>query len=82
MEPIDSNLEYIASENRDPRKRFNWLYIFPALGVLWLLYLLLSVIFQLPASGIIDPVMSFVLVLFFVVAGLMFWALAPKENRQ
>jgi len=82
MEPIDSNLEYIASEQRNPRKRFNWLYLVPALGVLWLLYLLVSVIFQLPANGIVDPIMSFMLLFLFVVVGLLFWALSPKENRQ
>lgn len=82
MEPIDSNLEYRASERRNPRKRFNWLYIIPALGLLWLLYLLVSVIFQMPITGIVSPVMSFMIVLLFVGVGLVFWALFPQENRQ
>jgi hypothetical protein len=82
MEPIDSDLEYIVHKQEvDPRKRFNWLYLFPALGVLWLLYLIISVIFQLPVSGVVDPVMSFMILLFFLVAGGLFWAFAPRSNR-
>ena len=82
MEPIDSDLEYMVSEREaDPRKRFNWLYLFPALGALWLIYLIVSIIFQLPVTGVVDPVMSFMILLFFLVAGGLFWALAPRVNR-
>jgi hypothetical protein len=82
MEPIDSDLEYIVNEREvDPHKRFNWLYLFPALGALWLLYLVVSVIFQLPVTGVVDPVMSLMIVIFFLLAGGMFWALAPRSNR-
>jgi fatty acid desaturase len=83
MEPIDTDFEYVASKSRetDPRKRFNWMYIIPILGLLWLLYLTLAVIFQWPVTGVVDPVMSIMLVVFFVFVGLLFWALAPRAKR-
>lgn len=84
MEPIDSDLEYPVHERRevDPGKRFNWLYILPGLGALWLLYLVVSVVFQLPVTGVVDPVMSFMIVLFFIFVGLLFWAMAPRVHRH
>ncbi|GER92049.1 hypothetical protein KDW_62110 [Dictyobacter vulcani] len=80
MEPLNSDYEVVARASH-PRARFNWLYIFPVLGGLWLLYLLAAAVFQFSISDVIDPIMSFMLVLFFVLAGLLFWALAPKANR-
>ncbi len=84
MEPIDTNFDYVASRSREanPRARFNWLYILPTLGMLWVLYLILAVIFQWPLSAQVDPVMAIMMVLFFVTVGLLFWALAPKSNRN
>jgi len=83
MEPIDTDFEYVASQSRavDPRKRFNWLYILPILGILWVVYLTLAVIFQWSVNGVLDGVMSFMLVIFFLFVGLLFWAMAPKSNR-
>jgi hypothetical protein len=85
MEPIESEQEYAArvpSYEANPRKRFNWLHVITVLGAIWLLFLLVSIIFQLPISGFVGPVMSIMLLLFFVVAGLLFWAMAPKANRE
>lgn len=83
MEPIDSDLEYIARKPYDtnPAARFNWLYIFPALGVLWLLYLVAAVIFQWPVTGVVDPVMIFMIVLLVLAVGGLFWAFAPKNHQ-
>ena len=83
MEPIDTDFEYETGRSRELnlRSRFNWLYIIPILGVLWVVYLTLAVIFQWPVNGIIDPVMTFMIVLFFAFVILLFWAMAPKENR-
>jgi hypothetical protein len=83
MEPIDTDFEYTASSSRelDLRSRFNWLYIIPILGVLWVAYLTLAVIFQWPVTGIVDPVMTLMIVVFFTFVILLFWAMAPKENR-
>lgn len=80
MEPLDNEYEYVAREH-NPRARFNWLYIFPTLGGLWLLYLASAAIFQFPVTGAVDPVMSLMIVMFFVLAGLLFYAMAPRANR-
>ncbi len=83
MEPIDTDFDYVASRSRqaNPRARFNWLYILPTLGLLWVAYLILAVIFQWSLSGQVDGVMAIMMLLFFVTVGLLFWAFAPKSNR-
>jgi fatty acid desaturase len=83
MEPIDTDFEYVASKSQeaDPRKRFNWMYIIPVLGLLWLLYLTLAIIFEWPVTGVVDPVMTIMIVVFFVFVGLLFWALAPRAKQ-
>jgi hypothetical protein len=83
MEPIDTDLEYATSSSRelDFRSRFNWLYIIPSLGLAWLAYIILAVIFQWPVSGIVNPLMVLMIVVFFAFVTLLFWAMAPKENR-
>ena len=80
MEPLDSDLQYVVYPS-NPRSRFNWLYILPALGTVWLLYLTGAAIFEWPVYGIVDTVMGLFIVLFLVMAALFLWALAPKENR-
>jgi hypothetical protein len=80
MEPLDSDYEYVVYRS-DPKARFNWLYIIPTLGVFWLLYLFAAAAFQFSVSSVVDTVMGLMLVVLFVVAGILFWALAPKENR-
>jgi hypothetical protein len=81
MEPFDSEQEEYVVYRSDPKTRFNWLYIVPTLGVLWLLFLVASAAFQWPISSVVSPVMSFMLLLLLITAGLLFWAMAPKENR-
>ncbi len=81
MEPLDTDLEYVDRRETNPAARFNWLYIIPGLGLLWLLYLIGAAIFQWPVGSIVDPIMGFMLVLFFVAIGLLFWALAPRAHR-
>jgi fatty acid desaturase len=80
MEPLDSDYEVVAREP-NPQARFNWLYLFPALGVLWMALLASAAIFQFPLTSVIDPVMGFMLVLFFVLAGLLFWTHAPGAKK-
>jgi hypothetical protein len=83
MEPIDTDFDYIAQQSRktDLRARFNWLYILPILGVLWVVYLILAVIFEWPLSGQVDTIMVLIVLLSLVIVGLLFWAMAPKSNR-
>ena len=80
MEPLDSDLEYVIQPS-NPKARLNWLYILPALGTLWLLYLMGAAAFQWPVSGVVGTVMGLFIVLFIVMAALLLWAMAPKENR-
>lgn len=82
MEPIDTDFDYVARQSReaDPRARFNWLYILPTLGVLWVAYLILAVIFQWPLAGQVDPIMTLIVLLFIVMIGILFWALAPRQR--
>ncbi len=84
MEPIDTDFDYVAQQSRktDLRARFNWLYILPILGVLWVVYLILAVIFQWPLAGQVDTIMVLMVLLFLVIVGLLFWAMAPKSNRE
>ena len=83
MEPIDTDFDYVAQQSRktDLRARFNWLYILPILGVLWVVYLILAVIFEWPLSGQVDTIMVLIVLLSLVIVGLLFWAMAPKSNR-
>jgi len=81
MEPLNTDLEYVDRREANPAARFNWLYIIPGLGLLWLLYLLGAAVFQWPVSSVVDPVMGFMILLFFVAVGLLFWVMAPRVRR-
>ena len=86
MEPLNSDLDYVVRERRQSRfasrnARFNWLLIFPALGVLWLLYLLGAALFQWPVSNVVSPVMVLMVFLFFALVASLFWALASGVGR-
>lgn len=80
MQPFDSDLEYVVYRS-DPKSRLNSLYILPGLGAVWLLYLIGAAILQWPVSGVVNTVMGLFIVLFIVMAALLLWAMAPKENR-
>lgn len=80
MEPLDSDLEYVVYQS-NPKSRFNWLYVLPALGAVWLLYLMGAAAFQWPVTGVVNSVMGLFIVLFLVMAALLLWAVAPRENR-
>jgi len=86
MEQIDSDYEYRAAARQEPgeaelKKRFNWLYVIPILGSLWLLFLFVAAVFQVPISAVVNPIMTIMILIFLLMGGLLFWALAPKSNR-
>lgn len=86
MEPLNSDLDYVVRERHSSRfasrnARFNVLLVFPALGALWLLYLLGAALFQWPVSDVVSPVMVLMIFLFFALVILLFWALAPGVGR-
>lgn len=80
MEPLDS--DYVVQRRENPRARFNWLYIIPALGVAWIVYLVLAASLQWSITSAIAPIMSLMILGFFVIAGLLFFAFAPRANRK
>jgi len=84
MEPIDTDFDYVARQSReaDPRARFNWLYMLPVVGILWVVYLSLAVIFEWPLSNIVDQVMMLSVLFFLVIVGLLFWAVAPRATQS
>ena len=82
MEPIETDFDYVAQQSQNPRARFNWLYIIPTLGIVWLVFLFASALFQWPITSIVNPIMSFMLVVFFVLVALLFYAMAPRSNRE
>lgn len=86
MEPLDTDFEYVVREPRQARNlsrhgRFNILLLFPALGVLWLLYLALSALFQWNISATINPILGFMIVVFIVLVLGLFWATNPNTKR-
>lgn len=82
MEPIETDFDYVAQQSQNPRGRFNWLYIIPTAGIIWLLFLLAAALFQWPISDAINPIMSLMIVVFFVIVALLFYALSPRANRE
>lgn len=83
MEQLDTDLEYSANKTHtDSGKRLNWLYFLPILGLLMVVLLALSAIFQFSIDSIVNTIMSLFIVLFFVFVGLLFWAARPAANRQ
>lgn len=86
MEQIDSDLDYVVQQREaqraNPDGRFNWLLVVPTLGMLWLLYLLLAAIFQWPVTGVVDPIMSIMILVFFGTVALLFWAYAPRVKKS
>ncbi|HEV2579255.1 MAG TPA: hypothetical protein VGT44_00265 [Ktedonobacteraceae bacterium] len=84
MEPLDSDLEYIARGPRSatPGSRLNFLLIFPILGFLLILTFIGAAIFQWDISDLIDSLVGLLLLLFVAFIGMMFWALAPRTNES
>ncbi len=89
MEPLETDVDYekLAQAPRGRRAikrdtRFNILLIFPALGLLWLLYLAGAALFQWSATDIANPVLGFMIVVFAVFIIVLFWAFAPGAKKQ
>ena len=84
MEPLDTDFEYVVREQRQRgslsrNARYNVLLLLPALGVLWLLYLLGAAVFQWPVSGVVNPVMTIMLLVFLAIVLGLFWASSAKK---
>ena len=89
MEPLDTDFEVVARESASRRRRafsanarYNILLIFPALGVVWLLYLIGAAVFQWPVTGVVNGVMTLMIFLFILAALGLFWASAPRRRQE
>jgi protein-S-isoprenylcysteine O-methyltransferase Ste14 len=85
MEPLDTDYAQSPSARRraaDPARRYNWLLIFPIVGVLVVLLFASAGFFQLNLSPIIDGLMGFLIVLFALFVVVIFWAAAPRRSEQ
>jgi len=84
MEPLDTDMEYMVREPRaaTPGSRTNVLLVLPILGLILLLVFIAAAVFQLDLSDLIDSLMGLMLLFFFVLIALLFWALAPQSHRS
>lgn len=84
MEPLDTDLDYIVREQTAPKpgSRMNALLIFPILGTLLVLLFILSAIFQIDLSDVVDTIIGLLILFFALFVVLMFWAKSPGANKQ
>lgn len=82
MEPLDTDLDYTQEESPSkPGSRMSALLIFPVLGFLFVLLLIAAVLFQIDLSDLISPFMGLMMLLFFVVVIMLFWALSYRASQ-
>ena len=82
MEPLDTDLEYVRSGRRParPGSRFNVMLILPILGLLLVLVFIGAAVFQWDLSQFIDSLIGLLIIMFFVIVAMLFWAGAPKTR--
>lgn len=82
MEPLDTDLEYSQEERpANSGSRMSALLIFPILGAIVLLVFIAAMVFQLDLSDLISPFMGLLMILFFAVIIMLFWALSPRADQ-
>jgi membrane-bound ClpP family serine protease len=83
MEPLDTDVDYPTYQARSvsPRTRFNWLLIFPTIGLLLIVIFILAVIFQFDLSAVVDTLIGLMILFFVLIVAGLFWALAPRANN-
>ena len=83
MEPLDTDLQAMVRGPRPatPGSRLNALLILPIFGLLLMLVFVIAAIFQLDLSELIDSLMGLVTLFFFVLVGMLFWAMAPRGHN-
>lgn len=84
MEPLDTDLDYVAREPTAPKpgSRVNALLIFPILGALLVLLFILSAIFQIDLSDVVDTIIGLLILFFALFVVLIFWAKAPGADKR
>jgi uncharacterized membrane protein YGL010W len=83
MEPLDTDLEYVRSGQRQtrPGSRYNVMLIIPILGLLLVMVFIGAAIFQRDLSQLIDSLIGLLIIMFFVIIGMLFWAGAPRTRE-
>ncbi|MBX5448678.1 hypothetical protein [Thermogemmatispora sp.] len=85
MEPLESDYTPLPSRRRraaDPTRRYNWLYLFPVVGILVVLLFASAGLFQFSLAPIVDGLMGFLILLFALFVVAIFWASAPRRGEQ
>ena len=82
MEPLDTDLEYVRSGQRQtrPGSRYNVMLIIPILGLLLVLVFIGAAVFQWDLSQLIDSLIGLLIIMFFLIIGMLFWAGAPRTR--
>jgi fumarate reductase subunit D len=82
MEPLDTDLEYVRNQQRParPGSRYNIMLILPILGLLLVLTLIGAAVFQWDLSQLIDSFVGLLIIIFFVIIAMLFWAGAQKSR--
>lgn len=83
MQPLDTDMQYMQYTPRPatPASRLSILYIFPLLGLLLILLFIGAAFFQWDLSVLVDNLIVFMVVLFFVFIGIVFWAVGTPSNE-
>lgn len=83
MQPLDTDIQYAGYAPRPatPASRLSILYIFPLLGLLLVLLFIGAAFFQWDLSVLVDNLIVFMVVLFFVFIGIVFWAIGTPSSE-
>lgn len=83
MEPLDTDMQVSVREPRPatPGSRLSALLIFPAIGILLMLFFILSAIFQFDISELVDSLMGLMTLFILVLVAMLFWAMAPRREN-
>jgi hypothetical protein len=85
MEPLESDYTPLPSRRRraaDPARRYNWLFLFPIVGICVVLLFAAAGLFQFSLVPIVDGLMGFLVLLFALFVVVIFWASAPRRGEQ
>ncbi|WP_376793912.1 hypothetical protein [Thermogemmatispora sp.] len=85
MEPLESDYTPLPSRRRraaDPARRYNWLYLFPVVGIFIVLLFAAAGLLQFSLTPIVDGLMGFLVLLFALFIVAIFWAASPRRGEQ
>lgn len=82
MEPLDTDVDYPTYQPRpiSSHTRFNWLLVFPIIGLLLIVLFILAAIFQFDLSVVVNTLVGFMILFFVLIVVGLFWAFAARAN--